>query len=333
MKNKKEFVIGVVTALTLIVFYWGLNFLKGEDLLTHETEYTVIYKKVAGLNTSNPVRLIGHQVGKVSHIEIQQVDSSAQVLVRIKIDDELQLPKNTVAKIESDLLGVNTISLVLGNSKENAAPGDTLLAAIATSIQEEVSLQMQPIKIKAEEMMSSLDSILGAIKYVFNEDTRQSLRSSFQSINNSLKNLESASSVLDTMLITESNRLGRILANVDAITLNLRDNDSLINSVIFNFATLSDSLAQIDFAHTMSKVDNVLSDLSSVTEKINSGEGSMGQLIHNDTLYKELEATARELHLLTEDMKLNPQRYVHFSVFGRGGKKNEYKAPAKKEDE
>lgn len=324
MKNKKEFIIGLVTALTLIVFYWGLNFLKGEDLLSNDKEYSVIYDRIAGLNKSNPVRIIGNQVGKVSSIDMIQSDSSIKVLVKFKVSEDIFIPKNSIAKIESDILGVNSITLILGSSSDIAESGDTLLSAIATTITEQVSMEMQPIKIKAEEMMSSLDSVLGAIKYIFNEETRMSLVGSFRSINHTLSSLESASSSLDTMLKTETTRLGRIFANVDAITLNLRNNDSLINVAILNFTKLSDTLAQIELKSTIEKADKVLANVASITEKINNGEGSMGQLINNDTLYIELEETAKELHALTKDLKLNPHRYVHISVFGKSPKKNKF---------
>lgn len=327
MKNKKEFLIGLVTTVTLLVFYWGLNYLKGEDLLTDDKEYTVVYERIAGLNKSNPVRILGHQVGKVSLVEMQQTDSTTIIIVKFKVGPETLIPQNSVAKIESDLLGVNSINLILGDSREMAEHGDTLTSAIATTIQEEVSMQMLPIKVKAEEMMGSLDSVLGAIEYIFNEETRASLISSFRSINRTLASLESASSSLDTMLRTEKTRLGRIFANVDAITFNLRQNDTLINRAIHNFANLSDSLAQMELKSTIEKADRALSDFALITNKINSGEGSLGQLVNNDTLYIELEETAKELHALTQDLKLNPHRYLHFSVFGKSPKKNQYVSP------
>jgi phospholipid/cholesterol/gamma-HCH transport system substrate-binding protein len=333
MKNKKEFIIGLVTAVTLVVFYWGLNFLKGEDLLSDDKEYTVIYDRVAGLNKSNPVRVLGHQVGKVSLVEMRQTEERTYIEVKFKVSANTKVPVNSIAKIESDILGVNSITLVLGDADQYAESGDTLNSAIATTIQEQVSLQMQPIRVKAEEMMSSLDSVLGAIEYIFNEETRANLVSSFQSINKTLSSLESASSSLDTMLRTEKSRLGRIFANVDAITLNLKKNDTLINQAIQNFTNISDTLAQIELQSTVAKVDKVLADFAEITDKINSGEGSLGQLVNNDTLYFELEETAKELHALTEDLKLNPHRYVHVSVFGKSSKRNPYVSPEEAEND
>jgi phospholipid/cholesterol/gamma-HCH transport system substrate-binding protein len=249
-------------------------------------------------------------------------------MVKIKINDDLQIPALTLAVIKSDLLGVNSIELRYRKSDSYAKNGDTLSTIVATTIQEEVSMQMMPIKVKAEGMMSSLDSILSAIKYVFNKDSQKNLSDAIERIKSTIINLEKSSKGLDVLMTEQSGRLDRILSNVENITANLKNNSGQIDNIIGNFSQLSDSLAQINIQNTFSKLDNSLVEFEQIVSKINRGEGTVGQLVHNDSLYVELEAASKELHLLLEDVRLNPKRYVRVSVFG--GKNNDsYVAPNK----
>lgn len=327
MKIRKEFYIGLVATFTLVGVYLGFNFLSGKDIFNRNTKYVVVYEKIAGLSVSNSVHLNGFKIGMVSDLELMQDDSLARILVELSIDKNIKLPKNSVAKIESDFLGLNTISIIKGSSDEIAQEGDTLHAAIATTIQEEVSTQMLPIKAKTENMLASLDSVLEAIKYVFNKETQKTLANTFQRIQSTIENIDHASSTLDTMITGQKGDFEQIFANLTAITNNINDNNEKISLIIQNFADISDSLAQVDIKKTIDKADKALENFASISEKINSGDGSLSLLLNNDTLYRQLESASHELDKLLEDMKLHPKRYVHFSVFGKSDKKNAYKDP------
>jgi len=321
MKIRKEFIIGVVASFTLIAFYWGFSFLKGNDIFSEEREFVLIYDKVAGLSVSNPVSVNGLNVGKVSQVGFLPNDSNARILVKIKLTSDIPIPKNTIAVIKSDFLGVNSIDLKLLPSKEMAKSGDTLNSDVATTIQEEVSMQMLPIKVKAEDMMASLDSVLGAIRYIFNKETQEHLAQTFESIQTTITNLQHASYGLDTIVSSQTNNLGAIFTDIKSITGNLNDNSAEIDRIIANFSDISDSLAAVDLKSTLDKVDGALLSFQEVMDKVNSGEGSLGKLVNNDSLYFELESASRELSQLLEDVKLNPKRYVRVSVFG--GKNND----------
>jgi len=327
MKIRKEFYIGLIATVTLVGAYIGYSFLQGKDIFNKSTTYYVFYDKIAGLSESNSVFLNGFKIGSVGGIELQQFDSLNRVKVKLVINKGIRIPKNSIAKIQSDFLGVNTISMVLSREDELATEGDTLRAALATTIQEEVSMQMLPIKMKTENMLATLDTVLESIKYVFNKETQKTLANTFLRIQTTIENIEHSSFTLDTVITSQKGAIERILYNINAITLNLKENNADITRAIGNFADLSDSLAQIDIKSTIEKADKALADFQLITDRINRGEGSLGQLINNDTLYIELEAASHELNKLLEDIKLNPQRYAHFSVFGRNPKRNVYVDP------
>ncbi len=316
MKIRKEFIIGIIATFTLVAFYWGFSFLKGNDLFKQEREFVLIYDKVAGLTASNPVNVSGVSIGNVSYVGFLPNDTNARVLVKIRITNDIPIPSKAVAVIKSDFLGVNSIELKFKPSKTMAKYGDTLSTAIATTIQEEVSMQMLPIKVKAEDMMSSLDSVLGAIRYIFNKETQRHLAATFKSIQSTIKNLEHTSYGLDTIVSGQTSNLKNIFTDIKSITGNLSHNSARIDNIIHNFSDLSDSLAAVDLKSTLDKVDAALLGFQEVVDKVNSGEGTVGKLVNNDSLYFELEASSLQLKQLLEDIKLHPERYVKVSVFG-----------------
>jgi len=332
MKIRREFLIGIVATLTLFAAYWGFSFLKGNDIFSKEREFVLIYDRVAGLNVSNPVSVNGLQVGKVSKVNFIANDSNARVVVQIKLTNEIPIPKNTVAIIRSDFLGVNKIDLQLKPSSEMAQTGDTLKTAMATTIQEEVSMQVAPLKAKAEDMMASIEAIMVSFKMVFNDETVNGLSETFKRIKQTIIHLESSTKNLDNIIEGETSHIKNTLNNLDKISSNLNSNNAKINNVIANFSDLSDSLVKLDIKSTFDKMDSAVVGFNDIAQKINNGEGTMGKLVNNDTLYIELEAATRELHELLEDIKLHPKRYVQVSVFG-GKNKDEYINPEDVEKE
>ncbi|MCK5856501.1 MAG: MCE family protein [Bacteroidales bacterium] len=331
MQNKKEFVIGFVAILTLLLVYWGFNFLKGEDIFSKDRKFVIVYNKISGLNVSNPVVINGFKIGRVSKLSFQENDPNAHIIVEIQIKSDIAIPKNSIARINSDFLGVNTIDISLGDGVVMSESGDTLAGIIATSLQEEFSQQLLPFKVKAEKMMASMDSVLEGFRYIFNRETQDNLGNAIKSIYVTFDNLEAASKEMSLMMAEERTRLREVMDNAKEITDNLAKNSKEIDNILNNFSSISDSLAKVDFAKTMRSVDGALVSFTTITDKINRGEGTLGQLVHNDTLYYELESASRELNELLEDMKLHPNRYVKVSVFG-GKNKDPYIKPEDEND-
>jgi phospholipid/cholesterol/gamma-HCH transport system substrate-binding protein len=315
LKLSKEFKIGIVVTLALALLYWGVNFLKGKDIFSNERIFIAVYNDVAGLEKTNPITINGLRVGQVRDMTFT-TDGEARVVIQLVLKDQVDIPANSTAKIiSSDLLGSKAVEIRLGDSPELAMPGDTLISEVEVSIKDEVNRQLQPLKAKAENLMSSIDTVLTMLQSVFSTDNTDNFAKSVKSIANSFENLESTTGTLDTLITDQKSRMERIFENIESITLNLRNNEGELNNIIANFSSVSDSLAKIQFAHTMHQVDQTVTELAGISAKINSGEGSLGMLINNDSLYIELEKTSRDLNLLLEDIRLNPKRYVRFSIF------------------
>lgn len=313
MKLSREMKIGLLVTTAIACFIWGFNFLKGKDLFTLRTQYYAIYDNVDGLVTSNPVMINGMAVGKVNKVFFHP-DHSGRLVVHIIMNNtELPLPKNTVAAIVSTgLLGGKAVELKLGNATEVAQSEDTLMSILDRGFM----AQLDPIKGKAESLMSSVDSVL-AIVY----DVRKDVYRAVKSFSNS-------AATIDGMLAEERIRLNKIMANVESITGNLEKNNAKLSNIMSNFSSISDSLAKANLLTTIENANKALKETSDIVQKINSGKGTIGMLINNEGLYKNLESTSKNLDLLVEDLRLHPKRYVHISVFGK--KEKAYKEEKKK---
>lgn len=318
MKIPKEAKIGFIGLITIAAFIWTFHFMKGKNILKYARTYTIIYNKIDGLEESGAVLLSGYKVGLVKEIHFLP-DLSGRLSVHILLEEKFDLPLNTVAQIFSaDLMGTKAIRLNLAESDEFHQPGDTLIGDIEGSLQEQVSIQMLPLKNKAENLMLSIDSVLAVIQNTFNEDFRDDFSKSFEHIVATISNLQRSTYTLDTLLTNEEGRLARIISNVESISSNLRANNDELTNILKNFSSVSDSLASSDIKSTIENLDNTLTQMNIILEDINAGKGSVGMLVKNDTLYYNLEAAVGELDKLLRDMRENPKRYVHFSVFDFG---------------
>jgi phospholipid/cholesterol/gamma-HCH transport system substrate-binding protein len=327
MKVKREVKIAAVFIIALVGFIWGFNYLKGTNLLFKRLTLYAVYDEVGGLTSANPVFLNGLKVGQVNDVYFVG-GGSTRIVVKIMIAEDVPIPVNTIARIvSSDLMGSKAIDLNLGDSPILVQPYDTLISAIQATLQEEVNRQVQPIKNKAEELLSSLDTLVTAIQTVFDDDARSNIGQSFESIRATIRSLEHTSYTIDTMVQAERTRMGLILENVEAISANLRNNSEAISTSMQNLASISDSLAAVNLKQTFDHLEQSMNQISSILEKIDDGQGSLGMLINDPRIYVELESASKELNQLIEDMKLNPGRYVHFSVFGSRAAAKPYTAP------
>jgi phospholipid/cholesterol/gamma-HCH transport system substrate-binding protein len=315
VKLSKEFKVGLVAIATIAIFIWGFNYLKGLDIFKTYKTFYAIYPRVNGLMEANPVSIHGLNVGQVTRISFTP-DMSGNIIVEFVVTTDLPLPKNSVANIySSDLMGSKAIEIMIGDTNIYLDDGDTLMSEVEASLKDAVNQQIAPLKNKAEELIGSIDSAVVAIRGVFNRRTRENLKNSIESIRITLKNLESATYNIDTLVISQKNRLATILDNVEAITTNLRENNENITNIINNFSTISDSLAKAQIPKTFDNINSTISDLAEVVEKVNTGQGTIGLLLNDDKLYNNLQQASNNLNALLEDLQQNPKKYVRFSLF------------------
>jgi len=321
MKITKEVRIGIILFTAIAVTYWGLNYLKGQDVFTSSKAVYAVYPRVDGLLPSNVVQVNGYKIGFVKTISLLP-DHSGRLVISMHIKNDLKIPRNSTAEIFStDLLGTKGVQLIFGDSKEDVQDGDTLHSNVQVSLSDAVSAEVLPIKEKAENLLASLDSVAAVFREVFNQETKLHLKKSFESISLALNSIDNIANNVDAMLAKKNGRIKVLFDNLESITTNINNHNKEIGEIIDNFSGISDTLRKANLSQTILSLKSTLEKTSSVFDKVNKGEGTLGMLVNDDSLYINLNNTAHDLDLLVKDMNANPKRYVHFSMFGSSGKK------------
>jgi phospholipid/cholesterol/gamma-HCH transport system substrate-binding protein len=309
VKISNEVKVGIAFTLTIAGFFWGMNFLKGTDLFSTSNKYYVVYDDVNGIVKSNPVIMNGFKIGQVDKI-VYAEDKSGRLIVTLRVDDNVFIPKSSNAVIvSSDLLGSKAIELEMSEDKTPAKNGDTLVGNVQSGLTD----QIKPLKSKAEGLVTSLDSLSFALTQLINERSRSSL-------NNIFANLEHTTEGLDKMVNNSNSKLNSMLANIDGVAGNLNNKQSDINGILKNVNSLSDSLSRLQLNLTIEKLNKTIAELNSVLGKIDNSQGSLGKLVNDDSLYNNLNSASANLDKLLIDLKANPGRYVNISVFGKKNK-------------
>ncbi|MBE0637101.1 MAG: MCE family protein [Bacteroidales bacterium] len=309
-----EFKVGFLFLAAVGLFIWGLNFLKGTDIFGQKRIFYAVYDHVEGLEPANKVKVSGLNIGQVKTLGF--IPGTSLIFAELYIKNEIPIPKNSIARVYStDLLGGKAIEIILGDAEELAKPGDTLISEMEQSIREQVNEQVEPIRKKALALINTVDSLLMNIQSVFTEDNQNNLATSFENIRYTIQSIKSATSTLDTILTSEKSRIDNIMGNIERISYNLKENNQQITNILRNVSTISDSLAVSELPQTLRDAQAAMANLKEISDKLNRGEGSMGQLLTNDTLYFNLQQSTENLNKLLEDLRLNPKRYVKFSMF------------------
>lgn len=310
MKLSNEAKIGILLTVTLALFIWGLNYLKGRDLFTSRVKYYAVYDQVDGLVSSNPVFMNGFRIGIVNDISFSG-DKSGRLVATLLIDKDVYISRNSVARIFStDLIGTKAMRIDLGDSSEQLRSGDTLTSGVESSFAQQFGQEVGPIKDKTERLIVSIDSLASQMRKALNEENRSKLSSS-------LNHLESSLAGLDKMINSDQSRLNKMISHASSIAGNIDSHKEDISAILSNMNRLSDTLAAVRFKETVESANQSICQLNHILENINQGEGTLGQLVSNDTLYRRLESSALRLDSLLFDLKAHPKRYLHFSVFGR----------------
>ncbi len=325
MKIGNEIKVGAVIILALGLLYFGINYLKGSDIFTKSRMYFAIYDDVADLSTDNKVIINGFKIGRVVDIRLlSEADNKILVLFEVS-ENNLAVPKGTTARIIStDLLDSKAIRLELGEGPDIHLSGDTLISGTEEELKAVIEQRLAPLQSKIERVIDDSRKMIESTKLLIDNTTIQ-----VKKAETSLDIINKTTADIDKLVIEQNGNLARVLGDITAIASNIRSNSKQINTIIQNVATISDSLTRANYASAIQNASNALSQLDSLVTMINSGQGSLGLLLNDDKLYNNLEEASLEMDKLAEDLRVNPGRYVHFSVFGRREKSDE--KPKKKD--
>lgn len=307
MKITREIKTAILVLSSIVLLIFLFNYLKGQNLLTSSRTYYALYDNVEGLASSTPVTINGLKVGKVQNISFTE-DGTGKLLVALQVDNEFEFSKNSKAELyDASLIGGKAIAIVPAFDKaENAQDGAYLEGSSKDGLSDMVTKTLSPLQAKVETMMVSADALINNINDVFDADTKEGLKKGIAALDETILTFKGTANSLNAIVKKNESSLTNTLANAENLTGNL--------------SKITDSIAMVDIGKTMRDLQKTMHKFDAVIAGIENGEGSVGKLLKDDGLYNNLEGASKQMEELLEDMKLNPKRYVHFSLFGKKAK-------------
>lgn len=307
MKITREVKTAVLVIVSLILIVFLFNYLKGQNLLDSTRKVYVIYDNVEGLASSSPVTINGHTIGKVQEIDFAD-DGSGKIKVLLTIEDDFMFSKNSKAELyDTGLIGGKGISIIPAfDDAENVVSGDVLQGSVKPGLMDMVGNTLTPLQDKIGAVLMTADSLLSNLNDVFDEPTKRNLKSGISQLETTIASFKNTSISINELIANNKEKLDNTLANVEDVSSNL--------------SSITDSIANANLTKTINDLQATVSNFDKLLSSIESGEGSIGKLLKDEGLYNNLEGATKQLEQLLQDMKLNPKRYVHFSIFGRKAK-------------
>lgn len=315
MKFSNEIKTALLFIFGTSLFFIGFSYLKSNDVFVSDRLFYGVYDNTEGLLNGTPVTINGYEVGSVENSEL--MFPSGKIFVIFRVENDFPFSKNSIAQIyESGLIGGKALAIIPAFDKAaDAEYGDTLQTAVAPGLTDLVNEKLSPLQEKIESMIVHADSVLISFKNVMDVERQEALRQSIDQF---------------------SETTAALTALTNALSSSVNDTDGALNNTFDalaraseNAAAITDSLQQAPLAATIRMLEYSAINLSVITNKVSAGEGTLGKLVQSDSLVNALNETNVQVQLLLQDMRLNPKRYVHFSLFGK--KNKTYEKPEKSE--
>ena len=305
MRFTKEIKIGFLAIIGIMMSVFSYNYLKGINLFDKSRKFTISYEKVDGLSISNPVTMNGFKIGKVQKINFNP-NNTRELLVDILIDNDVVFPKTSVAELyETGLIGGKAIAIIpdYENDSTVAFDGDQLKGVIKPGLTELVNQILPQVQLQIEAVMKNAEIVFKNINTLFDEDTKQELRSSIEDFSNLTKSLSETSNEISSLITNNSDNISFAISDFKKASNNIK--------------SISESISSKEVSEISSNLNTLVNNLNSISKSLKDSEGTVGRLINDKSIYNNLENATEKLNILIEDIKLNPDRYINFSVFGR----------------
>ena len=330
MKISNETKVGILAIAGLTVLILGFNFLKGKNVFKKTRHIYAKFGNLGSLEKSNEVRINGLPVGAVADRRELDKDVSA-IVVTINLSRDINIPKNSVAYISSDLVGASYIVIERGNSTELLKIGDTLRTIVQPGILGEVKAQLSPTLFKVREVLDSLKSTLSGANAIFSESNKRNIMQTIENLNRASSSINGLVDAQTGPLAATLNNAKDVTGDFKEIAAALKKNTDNIAQTIANAKTASEKLAALQLQPTIDSLNSMISQLKATAAKLSSSDGTLGALINDRALYNKLNDAILAAEILMDDLRTNPKRYVNLSIFGRKDKDGPISSPARKD--
>ncbi len=310
MKISKEVKTAILVLTGIVFLVFGINFLKGVNLLDGGDTYYTEFDYNA-LVESSAVTIKGNPIGQIK--EIKYMPETAKTRVSFTVNSDLKFSKNSIIRLySSGLLGDNAIAIVDANDGQTAEDGDILASQVEVGLVQQLTGNFSEISTDLGTTLKSADTLMMGVNDILRDDSEKGLQNAIAELNATIKSFNTLSNSVNSLVAKNEANLSSVIKNFDSISGNL--------------ATFTDGLKQVDLSTTLSNLDNTLSNVNTLLGDLENGQGTLGMLLKDDKLYTNLEIASLQLRELLQDVKLNPKRYVNVSVFG-GKNKDDYEKP------
>lgn len=303
MKLSYEIKTALLVLSGIFLFIVMINYLKSNDIFVSDRSFYAIYDDVEGVSTGTPVTISGFNVGSVQ--DIRFYGNNSELLLKFRVENDFEFSTNSIAQIyETGLIGGKALAIIPAEGKNLAVSGDTLQSDIAPGLTELVNDKLSPLQEKIESMVVSADSLLIAVNSVFDTSTKENLTSSIENFSLTIESAKKSIDVLEKVIGGNENSLNSIINNMD--------------ESLKNFSELSENFDELDLV--IENLSKSSANINSITSEIKSGDGLVNKVVYDEGFVKSLDEISSNINLLLEDLRMNPKRYVHFSLFGKKNK-------------
>ncbi|MDD6184790.1 MAG: MlaD family protein [Bacteroidales bacterium] len=314
-KEVKSIKVALFFIAAVLIFYLGSVFLKGINVFGKKNYYYAVFEDVGALHESTNVALNGYEIGKVTGIKLLS-SNPVRICAEILVTEDLDIPEDSKLEVaQKDVLGGMIVNLHLGQSSKMAHRGDTLGCYLAGGMLDGVG----DLVTQLQSVVASVDTIGQNLKLAFR--TEDSLNGGTM-IKNTLENLEHATADLSKLLADNGGKVNNFVSQLDKLSKTLADASPKINEIVDNVDNISDSIAQSNIRGFVNEAKGTIDNVNRIVSEVERGEGTLGQLVRNDSLYNSINKTIESLDVLIKDLKENPSKYINVTVFGKRKKKN-----------
>ena len=303
MRLSKEIKAAFFVLSTILLFIFGFNYLKGSSILDKQKTIYAVYDEVDGLLVGANVMINGLSIGNVTELDF--MPNSTKILVTLKVKDKLSFSSKSTASIyETGVLGGLAISIEPVFERESIVKtGDTLMSSVRPGLTELINRQIEPLSRQLQSTITSVDSIFTGASNVLNRQTQEEIKESINVLTSAINAINNSSLIIEETLTSKNTQINNTLDNIENISSNL--------------SNVSDELNSFGLSSLLSNLEVSVDGISSIIDKLDSDDSTLGKLINEDEVYNNLNSSIESLNVLINDIKANPKKYVHFSVFGR----------------
>ncbi|MGL4347653.1 MAG: MlaD family protein [Chitinophagaceae bacterium] len=311
MKISNEFKIGLLTILSICLLFGGISFLKNGSFFSQDKYIYSIFKNVAGINKGTFIYANGLVIGQIEDIHPLE-ENFSDFLITLSLKVKINIPINSTISVSEKLLGDNIIEMKLGNSSNYITNGDTIKMKEGSNFMNSLG----SVKQQADSLIQSFLLTINNINLLLNQDNMHSIKRILQNVADISANVNQISKNTRSLLAKEQNHIHDIVLNIQKISENMLTYQPAMDSIINNIQNISQKINGINIDQDMKKIEYILDQFSIAMKNINEGNGNISKLLNDTIFYQRMNDNLYSLNTLLDDIRTNPKRYVHVSIFG-----------------